>query len=109
MLEVKPDEFLVGSGDGFVCLVKDLSIGKSKPKETKDGNRQVKEPTDQCLKEIRSKQFSGPVTSLAKLDERTVLVGCKTGDIFQVEILTFESKLLSTCHTGSVNDIAFPK
>ena len=49
------------------------------------------------------------MTSLAKLDDRTVLVGCKSGDIFQMETLTFDSTLLSTCHTGQVHDIAFPR
>ena len=49
------------------------------------------------------------MTSLARLDEFTVLVGCDSGDIFQMDVLTFESFLLSTCHTGLINDIAFPR
>ena len=59
--------------------------------------------------QIRSSQFSGAVTSLARLDEFTVIVGCESGDIFQMDILTFDSSLLSTCHTGLIKDVAFPR
>ena len=59
--------------------------------------------------QIRSSQFSGVVTSLARLDEFTVIVGCESGDIFQMDILTFDSSLLSTCHTGLIKDVAFPR
>ena len=60
--------------------------------------------------QIRHAKFPGAVTSLAHLDDgRTVLVGCKSGEIHQMEVLTCESTVLSTCHTGAINDIAFPR
>ena len=43
------------------------------------------------------------------MDEFTVIVGCDSGDIFQMDILTFDSSLLSTCHTGLIKDVAFPR
>ena len=112
MLEIKADEFLVGSGDGVVALVKDTTLTKTTKKpssRSEAGSRQVKEPTSPCLREVRSKKLSGAVTSLAKLDDETFLVGCKSGDIFQLQLLTFETVLLSTCHTGNIEDIVFPK
>ena len=43
MLEIKPDEFMVGSGDGSVCLIKDASLkskaGKNRSKALKAGVR----------------------------------------------------------------------
>ena len=54
MLEVKPDEFLVGSGDGTVSLVKDMTYAKAKRQPPKGGTfASVKEPTDQVLKEVQ--------------------------------------------------------
>ena len=43
------------------------------------------------------------------IDKRMVLIGTDDGSIYQMDILTFDSDLLSTCHTGSILDIAFPK
>jgi hypothetical protein len=58
---------------------------------------------------MKSKQFPGSVTSLTRLDSRFVLVGCDTGDVFQMDILTFDATLLSSCHTGRINAFAFPR
>ena len=57
MLELKPDEFLVGSGDGTVSLVKDMTYAKASSKGGRAGKSgaaatYVKEPTDQVLKEV---------------------------------------------------------
>ena len=57
MLEIKPDEFMVGSGDGSVCLIKDASLkskaGKNRSKALKAGvSTTVKEPTEPCLIEV---------------------------------------------------------
>ena len=67
------------------------------------------EPTKPCLTEVRSKQFPGGVTSLAMINKRLVLIGTDDGSIYQLDILTFDSAMLSTCHTGAILDIAFPK
>ena len=57
MLEIKTDEFMVGSGDGTVCLIKDASLkskaGKNRSKALKAGvSTTVKEPTEPCLIEV---------------------------------------------------------
>ena len=43
------------------------------------------------------------------ISKRLVLIGTDDGSIYQLDILTFDDALLSTCHTGAILDIAFPK
>ena len=59
--------------------------------------------------QLKCKQFPGAVTSLTPRSKRVVLVGCNNGDIYELDTLTFDAVLLSTCHTGQILDIAFPK
>ena len=57
MLMLKPDELLVGSGDGNVCIVKDQTLKPSLfKKPSHDGiPKQVVEPTKPCLIEVWSR------------------------------------------------------
>ena len=59
--------------------------------------------------QMKTKQFSSAVTSLAQLDARNVLVGVDNGDVYQIDVLTFDATLLSSCHTGKINALAFPR
>jgi len=53
MLELKPNEILVGSGDGSVCLVLDKSGQAGQNRKKSDGiTRQLNEPTLSCLQEV---------------------------------------------------------
>jgi hypothetical protein len=57
MLEIKPDEFMVGSGDGNVCLIRDATLtaqgGRKRSKALNVGvSNTVKEPTEPCLTEV---------------------------------------------------------
>ena len=53
MLELKPNELLVGSGDGSVCLVLDKSGQSGQNRRKSDGiTRQLNEPTQSCLQEV---------------------------------------------------------
>ena len=53
MLELKPNELLVGSGDGSVSLVLDKSGLVAHPKRKPDGiTKQLNEPTTSCLQEV---------------------------------------------------------
>jgi len=59
MLELKPNELLVGSGDGSVSLVLDKSGQAAHQKRKSDGiTRQLNEPTTSCLQEVISPSFS---------------------------------------------------
>ena len=59
--------------------------------------------------QIKSKQFPGAITSLALINKRNVLIGCDNGTIYQLDTLTFDDEMISTCHTGSILDLAFPQ
>ena len=61
------------------------------------------------LFKVNRKQYPGGVTSLAMINKRLVLIGTDDGSIYQLDILTFDDALMSTCHTGAILDIAFPK
>ena len=61
------------------------------------------------IKSMRLPSGAGAITSLTLLDPVTVLVGTDSGRIFQVDTLTFDIALLSTCHTCNISDIAFPR
>ena len=57
MLEIKPDEFMVGSGDGSVCLIRDTTLtsksgGKRKSSKNAGVSTTVQEPTEPCLTEV---------------------------------------------------------
>jgi len=56
MLELKPNELLIGSGDGSVSLVLDKSGQGGQGRKKADGiTRQLNEPTLSCLQEVRIK------------------------------------------------------
>ena len=61
------------------------------------------------IKSISLPSGSGSITSLTLLDPMTVLVGTDSGRIFQVDTLTFDIAILSTCHTSNISDMAFPR
>ncbi len=112
-------EYIVGSGDGSVTLVRDLlpkisldnkENNKSRRKSSNVMTSMVGEPTKSSLREVKRGKFEGSVTSICKLDGGSaLLVGTSSGDAHQMDLLTFNSNLLSTCHGGSINDLAFPQ
>ena len=55
MVMLQPDELIVGSGDGNVCIVKDQTLKPSLfKKPTHDGvPKQITEPTKPCLVEVK--------------------------------------------------------
>ena len=61
------------------------------------------------IKSMSLPSGAGSITSLTLLDPVTVLVGTDSGRIFQVDTLTFDMAILSTCHTSNISDIAFPR
>jgi hypothetical protein len=52
---------------------------------------------------------TGGITSVCLIDPVTALVGFDAGQIFQLDTMTFDLVLLSACHTGEIQDIAFPR
>lgn len=53
--------------------------------------------------------MNGAVSSLKLLSAETVLIGTEACEIYSLKIATFDLKLLITCNTSTVYDIAFPQ
>ena len=73
MLEIKPDEFMVGSGDGNVCLIRDATLtakgGRTRKKSLNAGvSTTVKEPTEPCLTEVISFHFAKDTSNIVLFD-----------------------------------------
>ena len=63
MLELKPNELLVGSGDGSVSLVLDKSglVGPQQRRKPDGITRQLNEPTTSCLQEVNDEAEIGQI------------------------------------------------
>lgn len=49
------------------------------------------------------------VTSLQFWNEKTILAGTSNCEIFSIDLDTFETILLVTCHMDAIYDVAFPQ
>ena len=84
-------------------------IGLEGSKKLKKLKRIARPPVYLQIKSMSLPPGAGAITSLTLLDPVTVLVGTDSGRIFQMDTLTFDIALLSTCHTSNISDIAFPR
>ena len=74
---LQPDELIVGSGDGNVCIVKDQTLKPSLfKKPTHDGvPKQITEPTKPCLVEVKNSNMLVGSASLSIATTDTWLKG----------------------------------
>ncbi|XP_066256318.1 cilia- and flagella-associated protein 52 [Euwallacea similis] len=95
-------ELIIGAGDGTL----DLAIESEKPVIPIDSD--VKLPSIPCLKILKSTNVNSAVTSLQMLDDHTILLGTAASEIYEVNTKDFQAKLILTCHTDAIYDVAFP-
>ena len=58
---------------------------------------------------MKSTFVFGAVTSLQLMDkDRVILAGTAHSEIYFIDMKTFDTELLVTCHTSTIYDIAFP-
>lgn len=93
------DRMVVGAGDGTVEMVMERDV------KFKD----YPSPTWPQLKSLKRTKVIGAVSSIQILDPNTILVGTESCEIYSIKLATFDLKLLLTCNTCSVYDIAFPR
>ncbi|XP_059614084.1 cilia- and flagella-associated protein 52 [Phlebotomus argentipes] len=91
-------KILIGAGDGTVDLVEERNVSF----------KNYHNPTWPQYKSLKRTKVNGPVSSFQLLDSGTVLIGTEACEIYSLALGSFEIKLLKTCHTGPVYDIAFP-
>jgi len=81
------DKVIVGSGDGTVAMMK--TTGK--------------------MNIISKVKIEGKVTSLSFDNNKRILAGTSTSNLYMIDLKTFEATLKNTCHFSEVNDVCFPE
>lgn len=56
-----------------------------------------------------SENVRSAVTSVLLYKNEYVIVGTSLSEIYQVKLTDFDMRLLVTCHTETIYDIAFPQ
>ncbi|XP_058791457.1 cilia- and flagella-associated protein 52 [Phymastichus coffea] len=101
LLLCKADLMIVGAGDGTLELVT-IVEGKTK------ADARIKCPSTPQIKTILSEHVRGGVTSLLLHKQEYAIVGTSLSEIYQVKLADFDMRLLLTCHTAAIYDVAFP-
>jgi cilia- and flagella-associated protein 52 len=102
LLLLPSGHLIIGAGDGTVEVVEERGNCKFK---------NYPSPTWPNFKVLRRTKVSGVVSSLQLLRNEIVLIGTEDCEIYSIPLKSFaqkDMKLLKTCHTSAVNDIAFP-
>ncbi|KAK3931198.1 Cilia- and flagella-associated protein 52 [Frankliniella fusca] len=90
---------IIGAGNGIVELVK----------ENENHFKGLKSPSYPLLSVLKSTSVDSAVTSLQIFREQEIMVGNDLCEIYLININTFIVRLIVTCHTSCIYDIAFPK
>ncbi|XP_076240954.1 cilia- and flagella-associated protein 52 [Calliopsis andreniformis] len=101
----KKEKIIVGAGDGTVELAeisKDLV-------ESYVGNKTKKLLILPCIVTHRKANVCATVTSMVPYNDNFILVGTTLCEIYEIEISSFHTRLLITCHTSPIYGLAFPR
>lgn len=101
LLILNNGQLIIGAGDGSVEIVEERNCNfKKYPSCTW--------PNFKVIKRIK---INGVISSLQLLQNELLLIGTENCEIYSIPLRTFDQsqlKLIKTCHTSTVNDIAFP-
>jgi cilia- and flagella-associated protein 52 len=101
LLILPSGQLIIGAGDGSVEIVEERNC------KFKD----YPSPTWPNFKVLKRAKVSGVISSLQSRNDDTLLIGTESCEIYSIPLKTFDvrmMKLLKTCHTSTINDIAFP-
>lgn len=56
-----------------------------------------------------SRNVCAMVTSMVRYKNEFILVGTALCEIYEIELARFHMRLIVTCHTNSIFDVAFPR
>lgn len=93
----------MGAGNGALELVTEVEHPVL-PHDTK-----VKHPSVPALKILKSTNVNSAVTSIQLLNDNTILVATAASEIYEVDLVDFQAKLVVTCHSDAIYDVAFPQ
>lgn len=101
LLILPTGQLIIGAGDGSVEIVEERNC------KFKD----YPSPTWPNFKVLKRTKIYGIISSLQLLHNELLLIGTENCEIYSIPLRTFDQnqiKLIKTCHTSTVNDIAFP-
>ncbi|CRK95621.1 CLUMA_CG009079, isoform A [Clunio marinus] len=101
LLILPSGQLIIGAGDGSVEIVEERNC------KFKD----YPSPTWPNFKVLKRTKVFGVISSLQLLKNELLLIGTENCEMYSIPLKTFDGnqmKLLKTCHTSRVNDIAFP-
>ncbi|XP_015588668.1 cilia- and flagella-associated protein 52 isoform X2 [Cephus cinctus] len=102
VLLLKDGRIIVGAGDGTVDLVEIIE------NDINVTNKSVKLPNAPRIQSYLTENVTGSITSIELLGTQFILVGTSRCEIYQLKLSNFDMRLLVTCHTSAIYDIAFP-
>ncbi|XP_034936102.1 cilia- and flagella-associated protein 52 [Chelonus insularis] len=100
---IQKKKLIVGTGDGTLELTEIIAVNIIASSKQK-----IKLPSTPQIKTLKTCKVQGAVTSIMQYDEQSLLVGTSCCEICQVSLTNLRTKIIITCHTDSVYDIAFP-
>ncbi|XP_039429837.1 cilia- and flagella-associated protein 52 [Culex pipiens pallens] len=91
---------VIAAGDGTIDMVQERNVSF----------KNYNSPTWPQLTSIQSAKIGGVITSLQIVNKTSLLIGTNGCEIYALELQNFKTslRLLKTCHTNTVYDIAFP-
>lgn len=110
---------IIGTGEGLIQMVEERPInyksysGPTYPKLTGVSDSILfwvfLELVCNRPLQLKKTQLGSAITSLHLVDNSGVVIGTESCEIYFLDLATFQVRLLKTCHTDTVNDIAFPE
>ncbi|XP_034191821.2 cilia- and flagella-associated protein 52 isoform X2 [Osmia lignaria lignaria] len=104
LLLLPKKKIVVGAGDGTIELI-----------EIKENSGFVKDEAKKnslvipCIITHRSGNVCATVTSMTRYRNDFLLVGTSLCEIHEIELSTFRTRIIVTCHTSAIHDLAFPR
>ncbi|XP_058832264.1 cilia- and flagella-associated protein 52-like [Topomyia yanbarensis] len=100
LLILRDGKLIIGAGDGTIDMVQERNVNF----------KNYNSPTWPQLTSLQSTKVGGVITSLQIVNNCTLLIGTNGCEIYSLELnnLCSSLRLLKTCHTNAVYDIAFP-
>ncbi|XP_076292526.1 cilia- and flagella-associated protein 52 [Lasioglossum baleicum] len=108
LLFLRNEKMIVGAGDGSVELIE---IAKDNAKLLKNGSVRGKLSCHVLpyIVTLRTGHVCGTVTSMVRYKNDLILVGTAQCEIYEIQLSNFQTRLLVTCHTSPIYDLAFPR
>ncbi|XP_017884404.1 cilia- and flagella-associated protein 52 [Ceratina calcarata] len=103
LLLLEKEKLIVGAGDATIELIE---IAKEPPRTA---NKTKQSLTVPVIVTLRTADVCAPATSMVRFKNDFILVGTTLSEIYEIHLATFRLRLIITCHTSTIYDLAFPR